>query len=94
MTEGEKRAYGRGYNTGSRHGWPSHKPPTPPDPLVAALIEALKSLRDAADWYCATVGCGSDSEAIDDPFAAELIPKIDAANEALRAIVLWLTESE
>lgn len=48
MTDSEKRAYGRGYNTRASQ-WPKHKPPIPPDPIVGAMVSALRELRDEID---------------------------------------------
>ena len=83
-TREETLAYGRGYNTGSRGGWPEHRPPVPPNPLFEQLLQAATRLRDEADDCCATL---YDD---DDDFVRRLSPKIDALDDALRQLSHWL----
>jgi hypothetical protein len=83
-TDDEKRAYAKGYNAAQRHAWPEHRPPVPPEPVLAALVKALSGLRDVADDLCATL----DEE---DPVAARLAPLVDVADEAMAGLTAWLT---
>lgn len=87
MTDAEKRAYRRGYNARVHGNWPSHKPPTPPTPIVRNLMLALRGLRDSVDAACATFEP-------DDPFVLELNAPIDTADKALEAVTTWLESSE
>jgi len=77
-----KRGYGKGY-TRRADQWPEHRPPIPPEPVVAELMLALRALRDEADYMCATLDPG-------DEFEQRLGPRIDAADEAMRKVSTWL----
>lgn len=55
MNGNESRAYSRGYSAGRRGAWPDHRPPVPPSPIIAKVLEAAKSLRDAVDGELATL---------------------------------------
>ena len=79
MTRDERRAYSKGYLAGSRHSWPAHRPPVPPEPVLGRLIIAVQKLRDAADNICATL-CEEDE------FVAELGPPVDEVDTAMAAI--------
>lgn len=81
MSEKEKRAYTRGYRCG--HKWPEHKPPIPPDAVIASLFEALKNLRDECDAALAAFDQ-------DDPLEKQLGPKIEDADDAMRVLGRWL----
>jgi hypothetical protein len=81
MNDDEKRCYARGYQRG--HKWPEHKPPTPPDAVIAGLVEALKDLRDECDAALAMFDP-------DDPLEKQIGPKIEAADDAMRALGRWL----
>ena len=83
MTREEKLAYGRGYNTGAAGRWPEHRPPAPPDPLVAELMRAATSLRNAVDGELATL----DEE---EPWQKTLGDPLDAVDAAMTAIGQWL----
>ena len=78
-----QKAYARGYNRGSSGKWPDHRPPAPPDEILAAIVRAAQSLRDTADHICATI-----SE--DDEFALELAPRIDKFDSAMTKFGEWL----
>lgn len=82
MTEGEKRAYQRGYAAGIRGRWPAHKPPEPPNEIVANLLLALREIRDHLDAELAEIG---DAE-----WEAAFGPIIDKADEAAEAVTEWL----
>lgn len=84
-TTPEQRAYARGYNAGAKKAWPEHKPPLPPDPLIAEMMKAAIALRDAVDGEMATFDEG-------DEMAERLYAKVDALDEAMRRLTLWLTE--
>jgi hypothetical protein len=84
MNDDEKRGYSRGYNTKANH-WPAHRPPIPPHPVVAALMNALLALRDECDSTIATFGP-------DDELSLRLGAQIDKADEALRMVSAWLRE--
>jgi hypothetical protein len=87
MTRGEIKAYSRGYSRGYlSNRWPEHKPPTPPDPIIAELMDALRSIRDACDALCATIEP-------DDFFSLQLGPQIERADGAMRAVSAWLKET-
>lgn len=47
MNEEYKRGYSAGYYRGSHGSWPAHKPPSPPNHIVASMIESLSALRDS-----------------------------------------------
>lgn len=89
MDREHQRAYQRGYNAGMNHKWPPHKPPTPPDPIVADLMKAAVLLRNQYDALIATTDWGSDDE-----MERKLGPGIDALDEAMRKVTLWLAEVE
>jgi hypothetical protein len=81
----EKKAYQRGFQRGSN--WPLHKPPIPPEPVVAELVEALRALRDAVDGALASFDP-------DDPLNAALSPYIERADKAQRGVSLWLLDRQ
>lgn len=83
MSTEETRAYARGYNTGSRGRWPAHRPPTPPEPVVAAIVEAGRKLRDGVDSYLATIDP-------DDPLQETLGRGIDEWDAAMVGLDQWL----
>lgn len=83
MTDGERRAYGRGYNAGSRHAWPQHRPPVPPDEMISELLRAAQQLRDAADTFLATL-------LPDDEMVDKLGPGIDAVDVILDRMAAWV----
>lgn len=79
----EKNAYARGYQCGVR--WPLHKPPSPPQPVVGELVDALRAIRDAVDGELAKFDP-------DDDLNKRLDPYITRADNALKAVGTWLTE--
>ena len=83
QTREERLAYQRGYHTGSKRAWPEHRPPTPPDEIVAALIRAGSALRDQADRTISTFDEG-------DVIVHELGPAIDAYDEAMAELGRWV----
>ena len=85
MTPEEKRAYGRGYN--ARNRWPEHRPPCPPNEIVAGLMEAIRKLRDAVDSYLATID-------EDDELQDMLGPAIDDVDCAMVKLSRWLKHAE
>ena len=87
MTRDETLAYGRGYNAGAARKWPAHKPPVPPEPVVAELMRALTALRDKYDAMLATMGPDPELE-------AEFGPAIDAADAATAKVTEWLLMRE
>lgn len=86
MNDDYKRGYSKGYNAGVAGRWPEHKPPSPPDDVVAALWKVASELRDTADSLCATL----DDE---DEFLKSLVPKIDAIDRLGHWIADWLKQS-
>ncbi len=82
MTIDEHKAYSRGYSKRAEQ-WPEHRPPLPPDPVIAELMAALQELRDTCDTFRATL-------MPDDEFGAELEPGITRADKALTAVSLFL----
>lgn len=85
--EALQREYQRGYQNAINRGrhWPDHRPPVPPDPIIARLMTALQELRDECDSMCATFSP-------DDEIVLAIGPKIDAADEAMIAVTAWLKE--
>jgi hypothetical protein len=82
----ESRAYQRGYSAGVRKYWNLHKPPIPPDPIVGDLVRAAQVLRDTVDGECAKFEKG-------DEMAERLYVGVDAVDEAMKRLSLWLLES-
>jgi len=83
VTEDEKRAYSKGYNAGVRHRWPAHKPPRPPEEIIAELIHTAQALRDAID---AQLAMFDD----DDPLELAIGHKIEAFDNAMTKVTQWL----
>ncbi len=81
------RGYNKGYCAGRKGAWPEHAPPSPPDALIESLMAAAKALRDEADFICSIIEA-------DDDFAVRLEPRIDAVDEALKAITRFAKEAE
>ncbi|MCH8147384.1 MAG: hypothetical protein IH987_05225 [Planctomycetes bacterium] len=77
--------YSRGYNAGSRGSWPDHRPPAPPNELVALAMAAARELRDEADVQIATF-CE------DDPMTLAIGAKIDEFDRQMQKIGAWLLE--
>lgn len=84
MTEGERKAYQRGYCRAAT--WPDHRPPRPPDPTIRKLMDALRGLRDCADTLCATLE-------EDDDFVKQFDGPIQKADDALIEVGEWLKSS-
>lgn len=82
-----RRDYARGYNAGRRGSWPDHRPPTPPDEIVAAFMDATMKLRNAVDGELATLDGG-------DEWTKRLGPLVDAVDEQFIAIGRWLTRDQ
>ena len=85
MTRAEKLSYARGYQRG--RNWPLHKPPEPPEEVVAELMRALRILRDECDAVCATFG-------EDDELVVRISPFIDRADRALSLVGEYLMRHE
>lgn len=81
MSRAEQLAYQRGYCRGNR--WPAHRPPTPPEPHVARLVEAASKLADAVDGELATL-------LEDDPWQEKLGNPMDDLRSILAEITDWL----
>lgn len=81
------RAYSRGYMAGRKGNWPDHKPPTPPDPRVAALFITARALRDGVDARIATFDPS-------DPFYMALAPLIDELDAEMALWTVWLKQYE
>ena len=75
--------YSRGYEHSKVGRWPLHKPPFPPEPVIAELMAALRALRDAIDGEVAKFEQ-------DDPINQALSPFITRADKAQEAVSLWL----
>ncbi len=88
-TEGEKRAYHRGYQACVAKKWPEHKPPHPPAPIVRAMFEAARKLRDKADDFIATTDCDADHSS--EEIFGEAINAID---DASRELTEWLKSQD
>ncbi|NDF13300.1 MAG: hypothetical protein EB060_10870 [Proteobacteria bacterium] len=83
MSEGEKRAYQRGYNAGLRNRWSEHIPPRPPDAVLDKIISAARSLRDEVDGFVAV----SDQ---DDYYASRLGKRVDDFDHAMISMSKWI----
>ena len=84
-SDSERLAYGRGYNAGASRRWPDHKPPRPPNEVVAKLMDALQDISDAVDNMCATFP-------EDDPLVAQMWPLVDKSRDALASVTQWLKD--
>lgn len=80
----EVSEYSKGYHAGSRRYWPKHRPPTPPDEVIAAIVRASQDLRDAVDSQLAVLD-------EDDVLVKELGPMIDKFDSAMVNLSNWLT---
>ena len=85
MTDGERRAYQRGYNRA--RSWPDHRPPQPPNEIIAELMKAATELRDRVDGIFATFE-------EDDPIQAQVNDAIEPLDRAMKAVTKWLLENE
>lgn len=81
------RAYGRGYNAGSKKAWPHHRPPEPPNEIIRSMMNAARELRDEVDYYLSWL-------MPDDELNTTLGPKIDDLDEAFRRVTEWLRKLE
>lgn len=82
MSREERCAYSKGYNAGSRH-WPLHRPPEPPNVIVAELMRAAMKLRDAVDDQLAQLDPEDDwQHTLGDP--------MDEVTAALERVSIWL----
>ena len=83
-----KRGYRRGYQAAMKNKeWGKHLPPMPPEPLVRAMYEAARELRNRADDICSVL-------MEDDEFTLKLAPAIDKVDAASRALTDWLAGKE
>jgi ribosome modulation factor len=82
MTKEEQRAYQRGYATGIRGRWPAHRPPQPPNQVIANLLLALREIRDHLDTELAVIG--------DPEWEAAFAPIINKADAAAESVTEWL----
>lgn len=83
MSDAWKRAYGKGYNAGSRGAWPAHKPPVPPDEIIGPILRRCIALRDQVDASLATL-CD------DDDLVLEMSPLVDELDAALAGLGQWV----
>ena len=79
-----KKAYSKGYSAGSRHSWPLHKPPEPPNEVVARLMACVSKLRDGVDGQLALFD-------EDDDIVIVLGPLIDDVDAVFEQIGEWVT---
>lgn len=81
-----KRIYMRGYNAGSRTAWPEHKPPAPPEAVIAELIETGRALRDRLDTLLSQgyFEEGSERRSMD--------AEVEAFDKAMGNLSRWLKE--
>ena len=77
------KEYQRGYYAGAKGNWPDHRPPHPPLDVIKRMYDAARMLRNAADDIVASL-CE------DDELSKELIPGIDAVDEAFTLLSAWL----
>lgn len=84
-TNDEKRAYMRGYYAASRHWWPGHRPPLPPDEVIGPILKAAQDLRDALDAEIVTF-------LDDEPIVEKISPLIDNFDEAMTNLSHWLRD--
>jgi len=85
MTQEEKRAYQRGYAAGIRGRWPVHRPPQPPNQVIASLLLALREIRDHLDSELATI---DDAE-----WELAFSPIINKADAAAESVTEWLASA-
>jgi hypothetical protein len=83
VSEEYKKWYGRGYSAGLRNEWSDYKPPTPPEPVIAELMNALIELRDAVSGEIGKFG-------EDDEIYQLLDPLVGRADYALSEVKHWL----
>jgi hypothetical protein len=82
VTREETNAYQRGYYAAAIGRWGNHLPLVPPQEIIAQFIKAGKELRDGFDGLCALFG-------EEDECCVELGPRIDAFDEAMKAMKAW-----
>lgn len=87
MNREENLAYQRGYYARSTSRWPDHKPPLPPDSVIAEIITAAQQLRDGVDGELAKFE-------EDDPMAEVIYSHIERLDSALKAVSTWLLSPE
>lgn len=78
----QRRAYSRGYSTGSQGKWPAHRPPCPPVEVVAELMTAAREVRDALDDELAKMD--------DEDWEKRFSPMIDRIDTAMVSVSKWL----
>lgn len=83
----ERRGYQRGYSNSCKPRWPEHRPPEPPNEIVAGIIRTTRALRDGVDGYLATIDP-------DDEIEKQLGPLVDAVDASLIAVSNWLVSPE
>ena len=81
MTRIERLAYQRGYSRG--HRWPEHRPPMPPNDVLAEYMMAMREGRDAIDMFQAAL-------MPDDEWSKQLCPIIDRIDEAHEKLSAWI----
>ncbi len=82
-TRAERNAYGRGYSAGMRRSWPKGWPPSPPEPVIRRLLDAVFEIRNSVDSWRAQI-------APNDEWIVEMDRMIDAADDAGAAVIHWL----
>ena len=85
MTRSERSAYARGYQVSARR-WPAHKPPVPPQPVVAELMQAMEQMCD----QCATF-IGMIEQ--DDAWAKIMAAIMERGDKALSAVSAWVRDN-
>jgi hypothetical protein len=86
MTKEETRVYAKGYNAGRANRWPDHKPPMPPNELLAELMRAASEVRDEMSGLL-----GSFDE---DDDIQKHGRGIDALDDAMTKLNAWLKDAE
>lgn len=83
---GYSKGYSRAYSMRSSQ-WPAHKPPSPPQERIAAMLESARALRDEAATQIATFEeC--------DPMSQAIAAKIDAFDAEMRRWTEWLRSGD
>lgn len=79
------KAYSRGYYAAVNRYWSKHKPPEPPNKVLANILASFVALRNQIDGEMATFE-------EDDEMVLRLDPFISRADESFIELSDWLAE--
>lgn len=77
--------YAKGWYAGIRGRWPEHKPPIPPEKVLAQLMNSATNMRNEADTLCAVFD--ENDKSLD-----KLRNAIDNFDAAMTALTRWLKQ--